>query len=129
MTNTLWLFNTTIITGLPPSTVGNGDDDSHRQMAAYTISAITPAEARQIVEDALSKGESMVSAIGHDATASAMSAILQSPVQVNRVQAEQAPGDRAICLKIRGRLPEGEILGSEALEAIGYDLYLLRRQA
>lgn len=46
-----------------------------------------------------------------------------------------ADGDDAICIKLRGRAPEGKVLSREEVEAIGFDLVLLsahdpaRRQA
>lgn len=69
------------------------------------------------------------SAIGHDATARALSTILDQPVLVNRVPAKQRVGQSAIVLKIRGRLPEGTILDDAALWEIGYDLHILKRIA
>jgi hypothetical protein len=35
--------------------------------------------------------------------------------------------DRAVCLKLKGRLPEGQILDLDDLEKIGYDLFLIER--
>lgn len=108
----LYLFNTTIVTGLPAEGA-----------AVYEIRRLTVAEAREIYASAAA----VRSAIGHDAAAGALSALLEAPVLVNRVPAEQAPGDMALCLKIRGRLPEGKILTLEEMEEIGYDLFLMTR--
>ena len=65
--------------------------------------------------------------IGHDAAAEAMSAVLGLKVKPNRAMAHFEPGNVAICLKLKGRLPEGKILSREEMEEVGYDLYLLTR--
>lgn len=108
------LLNTTIATGIPAA----GEPS-----AVYRLSAPVSAEdARR----ALVACE-VESAIGHQATADAMTALLGQPVPMNRSFAKQAPGQRALVLKVRGRLPEGVILDREALEAIGYDLLWMTR--
>lgn len=124
---TLFLFNTTIVTGLPGFGTEEQRSAANYPDAVYRVVAMSEYDARCVITDALRKGEKVVSAIGHEATADAMGIILGTPVQVNRIQAEQEPGDRAICLKIRGRLPEGVVLDAEQLEEIGYDLFLLQR--
>lgn len=72
-----------------------------------------------------------VSAIGHQGSADAFNAIFQpsadQAVAVNRIQATMQPGDEAICLKVIGRLPEGQILTLEELERIGFEFYHLSR--
>lgn len=85
---------------------------------------ITAERARALVERA-----ETLSAIGHEATAMAMTTILGQPVEVNRIAAVQSPGQIAIILKVRGRVPEGVVLDLEQLEAIGYDLQILTRTA
>lgn len=68
------------------------------------------------------------SAIGHEATAQILSELLQITIPVNRIDFEQQPRERAIVLKLRGRVEEGKILSREEIEAIGYDLYVLTRE-
>lgn len=115
MSKTL-LLNTTICSGLPVA----GEPD-----ALYRVSApVSAEEARAALE-----GVETDSAIGHEATAAAMSALLGREVLVNRQFARQAVGQRALVLKIRGRLPEGQILDREAMEVIGYDLLWMTREA
>lgn len=109
----VFLFNTTIVTGLPPG----------YEPASYMIHRINAGMARDIMDSATE----VVSAIGHDASAAALGAILGRPVAVNRIAAVQGVGEAAICLKLRGRLPEGQILTIEEMEAIGFDLYLMVR--
>lgn len=71
------------------------------------------------------KEEDRVSAIGHKASADALSALLNREIEENRIPAVMRPGDKAIALKLRGRVPEGAILDLPAMEAIGYDLVLM----
>jgi len=99
------LFNTTIVTA----------------PGSYTMEPISTEKARALV------AVGVESAIGHDASARAMSVLLGIDVPVNRVPAVQASGQVAVCLKIRGRLPEGVILDDEKLREIGFDLFLLTR--
>lgn len=68
-----------------------------------------------------------VSAVGHQATAQALSELLGINVPMNRIQAAMQTGDKAVCFKLRGRLPEGVILDRAGVEAIGYDLVLMER--
>lgn len=69
----------------------------------------------------------IVSYVGHEATATAMSQLLGIPVSVSRAQFFHKPGQLAIALKLRGRLAEGKILNREELEEIGYDIWLMDR--
>jgi hypothetical protein len=69
--------------------------------------------------------QSFTSAIGHDATAQAFSTILNTKVDVNRIHANPQPFDKAISLKVNGRLAEGQVLTLNELNDIGYTLYLM----
>lgn len=110
------LLNTTIATGLP---------EEGQASAVYSVSApISADDARHHLA-----GCETESAIGHQATADAMSALLGFKVEVNRQAAAQEVGQPALVLKVRGRLPEGQILSEEDLEAIGYDLRWMIRTA
>ena len=62
-----------------------------------------------------------ISAIGHESTAQIMSALLDYPIKVNRIQAKMEPGDCAYIFKMKGRPPEGKILSCEEIEEIGYE--------
>jgi len=68
-----------------------------------------------------------VSAVGHEAAASALSLLLEVEMPVNRVSIQMEPGDRAILLSMKGRLPEGKVATLQELEAIGFELGLLER--
>ena len=95
---------------------------------SYTLETITLDKARWWVSGALTNG-SIFSAIGHEATAYVMGRLLNAEVAVNRVQFAQQPGQCAVVLKIKGRIPEGQVLTIEQMEAIGYEFKLLRRTA
>jgi len=90
---------------------------------AYTLRTVTLDEARALV----AAHSERVSAIGHEATAQIASALLNVDVPVNRIQFAQAPGQTALCLKMRGRVPEGRVLTVEEMEAIGYEWRVLTR--
>lgn len=69
------------------------------------------------------------STIGHQATADWLAELLGVPVPVQRIQYAQQPGERALVFKLAQRLPEGEVLNREQLEARGYTLGVLERLA
>jgi hypothetical protein len=47
------------------------------------------------------------------------------PIPHNRIEFKQAPGQRALVFKIKGRIPEGTVLNREQIEQIGYEFFLL----
>lgn len=100
----LYIFNTTIC-----PTVG----------LTYHTRLASEATARDILETF--DGE-VVSAIGHLATAQVASAVLGRVIFVNRIAAEMLAGDQALCIKLRGRAPEGVILDRAQMDEIGYDI-------
>lgn len=69
--------------------------------------------------------DGFVSAIGHEATARLLSHLLQQPVPVARISVSLAPGDKALVLRLKGRLPEGKVLNEEEIQSVGYELGLL----
>lgn len=68
-----------------------------------------------------------ISAIGHAGTAELLSAALEADVPVNRTSVTMQPGDRALVLRVPGRLPEGAVLDAGRLRASGWELALLSR--
>ncbi|MGC8647172.1 MAG: STIV orfB116 family protein, partial [Thermoplasmata archaeon] len=85
-------------------------------------SFIEVEEARRLV------AEGFTSAIGHQATAEALTLLLGIPVPVNRVQVFLEPGDSLLAFSLRERLPEGKIITNvEELFNIGFDFLLIRR--
>lgn len=82
---------------------------------------VSVEDAKRIV--AYHTGE-IISAIGHQGTADAFNALkFPVAVEVNRIHAKMERGSEAVCLKINGRLPEGEILTLEKMEEIGYEFF------
>lgn len=67
----------------------------------------------------------ILSAIGHEATAQAASELLGIAIPVNRIQYVQGAYDIALCLKIKGRLPEGVVLTREEMDKIGYSWWVM----
>lgn len=68
-----------------------------------------------------------VSAIGHEETAALLAAILGQPVPINRITVSLAPGDAALVMRVRNRLPEGAVLDAATLASVPYELALLTR--
>jgi len=52
--------------------------------------------------------------------------LLEVPVEMNRINYRQEPGDIAVVFKLNTRPPEGWILTREEIEAIGYSFGFLR---
>jgi hypothetical protein len=84
---------------------------------------IEPAEARRRI------APSFVSAIGHEASAGFLSAVLGIEVPARRVSVTMVPGDRALVLRLTQRLPEGKLLKEAELASIPYELAWLERLA
>jgi hypothetical protein len=84
-----------------------------------------------LVEEAAALAQSgqCESFVGHQGTADAMTSLLGVPVPVNRGAAKQALGQKAICLKVYGRIAEGVILPREELEKIGFSFFLMEKIA
>src|SRR5207253_134920 len=72
--------------------------------------------ARELLADGFT------SAIGHAGSAEFLSALLGVDVPVNRVAIAMQPGDRALVLRLQGRLPEGAVLSREELVAVPCEL-------
>ncbi|RCV53454.1 YddF family protein [Marinitenerispora sediminis] len=89
----------------------------------YTMKTI-PLEAAQALVEA---APSLDSAIGHEATAQALTELLGVDVPVNRQLFAQKEGQHALVFKLNGRPPEGKILSREEMEEMGYTLKLLTR--
>lgn len=68
-----------------------------------------------------------VSAIGHEGAAAFLSRLLGLSVELNRIAVAMAPGDAALVLRVKVRLPEGKILSEEEFAAVPYELGWLER--
>jgi len=82
---------------------------------------IEPQEARRRIAGGFT------SAIGHQASAALLSAVLGVEVPANRIAVAMAPGDQALVLRLKDRLPEGAVLGAAELAAVPYELGWLER--
>ena len=60
----------------------------------------------------------IVSAIGHQSTADFLTKILGYPIQYNRINVEFKDGDMALVIRVKTRLPEGQVLREEDMENI-----------
>jgi hypothetical protein len=87
----------------------------------YVIKAreISAEEAKQMLEK-----EKFVSAVGHEATAKALSNAFGVEVKFNRIQITLQPGDKLISIILKRRLNEGEVIRStDELVSIGYIIW------
>lgn len=69
------------------------------------------------------------SAVGHPGAAAFLSARLGLTVPMNRITIHMQPGDRALVLRLQGRLPELAALDAAAMDALPFELGLLERLA
>lgn len=92
----------------------------------YRLSSISLEEARRLVNES----EELDSAVGHEATAQILSALLGVEILVNRQKFSQQAGQKALVFKLLNpnRLPEGRILSLEEIEEVGYKFQVLTRQ-
>lgn len=67
--------------------------------------------------------------IGHQSTADLLAQALGRDVPIRRTPYSQQVGEVAVVFKLNGRAPEGTILSREEIEAIGYTLGFLCREA
>jgi hypothetical protein len=78
----------------------------------------------EYVKKLIEREGKVVSAIGHQATAEILSTLLDTKIEVNRVEVKLDLSDRLIVFQLRKRLSEGQVIKTrEEIEAIGYDLY------
>lgn len=84
---------------------------------------VTPAEAAQRVSGGFT------SAIGHDAAADFLTRLLGVTVPMQRSFVEMAPGDAALVLRLRSRLPEGRVLTATEMRTVDYELGWMERTA
>lgn len=86
----------------------------------FELKTISLDEAKAFIE-----GKEIVSHVGHDSTAKALTDLFEREVAYNRDPYYQRSGEQALCLKIRGRLEAGQDVDWETVEKIGYDFKLL----
>lgn len=77
---------------------------------------------------AFARQPQVVSAIGHAATAQWLSATLGVPVACERRSVLMQVGDQALVLRLRRRLPEGELLAVEEIGRVGVEFGVLVRE-
>ena len=82
---------------------------------------ISPERVREML------AAGFVSAIGHGGSAQFLTRLLDTDVQVNRINIQMQPGDRAVILRLMERLPEGIVLTDEQMQNLPFELGLLTR--
>lgn len=98
------------------------------QKATFQIEEITVERAKDILVDAQLAHYKVISAIGHSVTAQALSILLNTQIQVNRVEVFFDVNDQAIVFVLQRRLAEGQVLKSlDEINAVGYKLYHVTR--
>jgi hypothetical protein len=92
----------------------------------YRLKTISLTEAQELAQN-YQRLDGLDSAVGHASTAEILARLLGVEIPVNRQQFEQKTEQVALVFKIKGRIPEGQILSEEQIESIGYDLKILER--
>ena len=90
----------------------------------FKITDLSLEQARQL---AMENKDNILSAIGHEATAQVMTTLLGVEVPTNRIVFAQEKGQKAIVLKMNGRIPEGVVLTVEDMEKIEYSFKLMEK--
>ena len=115
MTTQIAILNTSILTNY----------------GSYEYRPLSLSDAQCIVYDALDPtigpDDGILSAVGHESTAAILTDLLETPIEMNRIDFAQEINQSAIVFKLKGRAPEGVILSREQIEAIGYEFGLLTR--
>lgn len=78
-------------------------------------------EARELVD------EDVTSAIGHQGAADFLSRLLGIEIPVKRITIAMEAGDRALILRLKGRLTAGKLLSAKEMEDFPFELGLLER--
>ena len=87
----------------------------------YTIKAkeLTIEEAKEILQ-----AEPFISAVGHEATAKALTNVFGVEIPLNRIQIFLDKGDKLLSIILKKRLEEGKVLKTiEELNQIGYSIW------
>ena len=87
----------------------------------WRFSAVDLPQAKSMV------GGEFVSAIGHSEAADFLSLLLGVAVPERRIAIRMAPGDQALVLRLKQRLPAGIILRADELNNDLYELAALYR--
>ena len=72
-------------------------------------------------------GAEFVSAVGHDASAAFLSRLLGVGVPMNRIAITMQPGEAALVLRIKARMPEGKVLTEDEFRSVPFELGWLER--
>ena len=88
----------------------------------YKVSDIDIKKAKELLWE-----NEFISAIGHEATAQAISDTFNIKIKMNRINFKQEVGQKAIVFKLNRRPPEGIILSRDEIEEIGYSFKLMER--
>ena len=121
----MFIFNTTIATtpGLTYTTRKVGIREARSLVFGKQDEMSKPGDVTRFLCGA--KESDVISAIGHESTAIIASKILNREVKVNRIEAKMQDGDIAVCIKLKGRAPEGVILSEDQINDIGYDIVVM----
>jgi len=83
------------------------------------VKEVTLEEAKGIVTQ-------VTSAIGHQTTADVLSALLETPIPMNRVSIKLNEGDILYVFQLLTRISEGKILTAEELKILPYKFYKIQ---
>lgn len=89
----------------------------------FSYKKTTLEEVKSLLENAY------ISAVGHQGTAQLLSTLIGKSIPSNRIQFKQEEGQTCIVFSLKKRIEEGRILSIEEIEEVGYDFFLLKKEA
>ncbi len=94
-------------------------------LTAYGLWRFEGPLTEEAARDLLAGG--FISALGHEGAAHFLSARLGVELPYNRIRVTLEPGERALILRIVGRLPENLVLSASEMADLSVELGLLTR--
>jgi len=70
--------------------------------------------------------ENFVSCIGHPATATILSSLIEKEIEVNRIPITLEKGDEVLVFQLLKRLEEGRVLREEEILTIPYKFFIIK---
>lgn len=86
----------------------------------FQYDQLSPDAAKVILQ------RGFTSAIGHEPTAQALSALVSLEIPFNRIEISMQPGDQAVVFRVKQRLAEGQVLTPEEARRLEFELGVIR---
>ena len=94
---------------------------------AFDCTTISLEEAKSLAIGSQSGQYNLISAIGHESTATILTKLLGVEIPVNRIAYKQEPTDLVVAFKLSQRMEQPkDLITEEEIEKIGYEFKLIR---